>query len=41
MSAPMRSALTQIHEAYEQRVTEGVAAMIQMIAASPEFSVDQ
>lgn len=41
MSTSMKNALSEVHSAYEQRHSEGVAAMIQIIAASPEFSVEQ
>ena len=41
MSPALRSALLQIHTAYADRMEEGVKAIIQTIAASPEFSVDR
>ena len=41
MSRAMREALLQVHAAYADRPSEGTRAIIQIVAASPEFSVDQ
>ena len=41
MSGAMRTALLDVHTAYSGRESDGVKAIVQIVAASPEFSVDR